>query len=164
MASAFSLIPSDAAVRLAADQLVALDTVTAAYGLTLGPAQATALVEAKEAALRHWGRVEFGPGILGKLAVAFCDSPYMTQACYAATLEELTTLFYELKAETLESWTDDELIQSMCAAFNGPCHGSLELLANRDMERLARAARGCGPAETGEEGCFDGEHWEWDQQ
>ena len=37
--------------------------------------------------------------------------------------------------------SDDEMIAFMAEAFNGKCQGAVELLRNRDMERMAMNLR-----------------------
>lgn len=111
---------------------------TAQYGLTLDPGQAMALAETRENALRCSGRIEFGTGITEKLIMAFCDSPYISQGDYEATLHELTLIFYDMKNETWDAVSDDELIGSMREAFDVYCHGSADILAGSVMPQLAK--------------------------
>ena len=51
--------------------------------------------------------MEFGAGILGRIAEAFCDSPWISQEDYEQTLHEVTGLFYEFKNETMDIVSDD---------------------------------------------------------
>ncbi|HBK26191.1 MAG TPA: hypothetical protein DDY90_05620, partial [Clostridiales bacterium] len=83
-----------------AEQILSCNAQTAAYGLSLTPAQALALAKAREETLVKTGRVELDGGILPSLIRAFCDSLYLTQDNYADTLEELVALFYAFKNET----------------------------------------------------------------
>lgn len=111
---------------------------TAKYGLTLDPGQALALAETRENALRRSGRIEFGAGITEKLIIAFCDSPYISKDDYEETLHELTMIFYDMKNETWDAVSDDELIRSMREAFDVYCHGSADILAGSVMPQLAK--------------------------
>ena len=56
--------------------------------------------------------MEFGAGILGRIAEAFCDSPWISQEDYEQTLHEVTGLFYEFKNETMDIVSANELIES----------------------------------------------------
>ena len=125
-----------------ASKLVKYNPYTAEYGLTLTEQQALELVETRNYDLRSSGRIEFGEGIIGKLILAFRTSPYLTQANYSETLQALIEIFYYYKNETLELLSDDDLIRYMRCYFNGPCCGSVELLASREMDHLARRLRG----------------------
>ena len=125
----------------AAQALWQLNEQTEPYGLSLTRAQALSIMETRDIALAETGRVEFGGGAPEKLILAFRQSPYLYAANYAETLRELTAIFYEYKNESLDLWTDDDLVARMEAAFDGPCKGSLELLAGRELERGARALR-----------------------
>ena len=132
-------------MRLSPDETNALagrildcNTHTAQYGLTLDPGQAAALAETRENALRRSGRIEFGAGITEKLIMTFCDSPYISQDDYEATLHELTLIFYDMKNETWDAVSDDELLGSMREAFDVYCHGSADILAGSVMPQLAK--------------------------
>lgn len=140
-----SLLPDGATrARQTCEALLAINEETAAHGLTLGAQDALMLAEAREECLQRTGRIEFGGGALQRLIRAFCGSPYLTQESYASALCELTQLFYEAKNETLERAGDQELIDFMQQAFDGPCAGSLELLAGQALPLLAVHLRAGG--------------------
>ncbi len=118
-----------------------VNALTARYGLTLSEQDIATLVEKRAAALKETGRVEFGKGILEKLAFAFCDSPYLFQETYVETLLELQDAFYYFKNESLDALTDDELIAFMKEHFDGDCEGSVEYLTGTLLEDLCRDIR-----------------------
>ncbi|MFA9379482.1 MAG: DUF6323 family protein [Acetanaerobacterium sp.] len=146
----FSYLPMAVLQELSVSEIVAQNDLTCRYGLTLTHAEATELVQTRNKALADNGRVEFGGGIVEKMIAAFCDSPYLSQRDYAPALHELVELFYYFKNETLDEVSDDELIDSMKDAFDHTCFGSLELLADRELEALARAIRFGGTQEPEE--------------
>lgn len=111
------------------------------YGLCLTEQDITELVELRSQALRNTGRVEFGGGILPKLIRAFCSSPYLDSYNYAETLGLLQDAFYYYKSESQDRFPDDDLIEFMVDVFNGPAHGSAELLTTISLEQLCRWAR-----------------------
>ena len=125
----------------AAEEILHSNRHSLPFGLQLTKQQALELAETRSRALHACGRVEFGAGMIGKLAEAFCSSPYLSRETYAETLNELVELFYLYKSETGERVTDDGLIRYMRAAFDGPCGGSLELLGGRALYRLAHRLR-----------------------
>lgn len=53
-----------------------------------------------------------------------------------------------LKMETMDIVSDDELIDFMKEAFDGFCKGSLELLAGRALPMLAEHVRSGEPLES----------------
>lgn len=120
------------------DKILACNSTTEAYGLTLTQKQALNLVKTRTEALKKTSRIEFGTGIIDKLILAFCDSPYIEQQNYEDTLHELISLFYSAKNETWDTIPDDTLIKFMKDAFNGYCRGSLELLSEDALVPLAR--------------------------
>ena len=111
-------------------------------GLTLTEGEMALLAAARQEALARTGRVEFGAGVLPDLAFAFCDSPCIERGQFAQTLMELQELFYYFKNESEDTISDDELIEYMKKAFDGPAQGSLEYLSGTSLEQLGRIARG----------------------
>jgi len=65
------------------------------------------LSQRREQALVDQGRVELGGSVLPALIDGFCDSPYLLQEEYAATLAELVAHLVNL--ELLEDFGDDRL-------------------------------------------------------
>ena len=124
-----------------AGAIVALNRETEGNGLRLTHAQAEQLVEVRAQSLRRTGRVEFA---LGR---AFCDSPYLSQEDYADALSALIELFDAVKTETDDRISDEALIEEMRAAFDGVCHGSLELLADEVLSRVVRRVNARGGME-----------------
>ena len=111
------------------------------FGLVLSESEITELVSCRAEALRASGRIEFGGGILPKLILAFCDSPYIDQDNYVDTIAELQEAFYYFKTEAMDRFSDEELIEFMVKVFNGRAQGSAEYLSGTSLEALARYAR-----------------------
>lgn len=139
--SPLSLIPIETLEEQAVQALMAQDSVSGRFGLTLSKDEALALCQTRSFALRRYGRLEFGGGVIERLIEAFCDSPYLSQESYAQTLEQLLELFYAYKGESGERLSDEELICALRNAFDAG-GGSLELLEGTALEALARDARG----------------------
>ncbi len=116
------------------EELAQSNRVSQKFGLVLSPVQADMLARRQAEALRETGRIEFGGGILKKLALAFCDSPFIQPEDWADTLARLQTIFYELKNETKDRLGDDDLIFRMTARFNGAAGGSLDALESTPPE------------------------------
>lgn len=111
------------------------------FGLTLTHLDVIELVETRTLALKNSGRVEFGGGVIDKIIWEFCDSPYISMHNYADTIHELTKMFYFYKNETLDLISDDELIKFMKNSFDEKCQGSLELLSEQELAKMARNLR-----------------------
>lgn len=144
--------------KQAVSEIVKHNELTAKFGLALTAAQAVELVETRARALSANGRVEFGGGVIGNLIYEFCDSPYISMDNYEHTLHKLTEMFYYYKNETLDLISDDDLIKFMKKAFDGVCHGSLDLLSGRELDGLARSLRYGYDPDYSEEECEDGEY------
>lgn len=150
----------------AVGELMTLNQKTAEYGMVLSGADARELVETRSIALKSYGRVEFGSGVIGRLIEKFSDSPYLHQRNYAATLHDLIEAFYYFKGEALDRISDDELIEQMKEAFNNRCRGSVELLLGRELEKLAKEKRFEGPVSLSEpdDSEFEDENTAWDDE
>lgn len=123
------------------EKVMACNSFTSNFGLTLTKADVLVLLEERKVCLKDQERIEFGQGILDKLVFAFCDSSYIYQDNYTETVGRLQSIFYLYKNESLDQWTDDELIEFMATAFNGVCQGSLDYLEDTCLESFAREVR-----------------------
>lgn len=128
------------------------------YGLSLSPLEMHALGEARVKALENTGRVEFGGGILKKLILAFCDSPYITQNSYAGILAQLQEIFYYFKNESLERLTDEELLE-LCGDFSTVRPMVAGDAAGSSLEELCRGLQRRRPEKK--EGEQEDEDDEW---
>ena len=128
------------------------------YHLVLSKKDAQMLIATKNEVLRKNNRVEFDGHIISNLILAFYDSPYITQENYYETIDELIETFYYYKNETLDEISDGDLIQLMRELFDKRCYGSIELLQNRELERISHNVKygiwdfdKVEPLESGEE-------------
>jgi hypothetical protein len=134
-------ISSSLIQKQAVEEIEKCNEFTAQFGLTLSHLDALELVETRTQALKSSGRIEFGGGVIDKIIWEFCESPYISMHNYAETIRELTEIFYSYKNETLDMISDNELIKFMRNSFDGVCQGSLELLSERELARMARNLR-----------------------
>lgn len=148
-------------------QLALCNEKTERFGLVLSEQERNELILCRNQSLKKYGRIEFGQGILEKLINEFCDSQFIEQEEYGATLQKLQDIFYEFKKETEDQVADDELLHFMKEQFEKICFGDLEYLENTCLPRFAAAVRGGyrGYMETegyGEYAQFD-EESRWDE-
>jgi hypothetical protein len=134
-------ISSSLIQKQAVAEIIKCNDFTSRYGLTLSYQDAVELVEKRTLSLKSYGRIEIGGGVIDKIIKEFCDSPYISMHNYVETLHELIDIFYFYKNETFDLISDDELIKFMKNSFDGKCQGSLELLSDRDLARMARNLR-----------------------
>ena len=136
-----SLLNSNLLLKQAVSEVLSCNDITEKYNLLLTNTQAAALVETRVTALKDNGRMEFGAGVIEKIILAFCDSPYISMHNYEETIHELLEIFYYYKNETNDLMSDDELIKFMKISYDSICQGSLELLSRRELNNLARTLR-----------------------
>ncbi len=141
MDNIFSLIPFESVALQISEEIDACNDLTIKYGLKLSQAQIMNLIKRRFEALEDTGRIEFGEGVLKKLIVTFCDSPYINQDTYEDTLSELQDIFYYFKNESMDGISDDELIHLMKLSLDGECEGSLDYLRETVLETAARKVR-----------------------
>ncbi len=127
--------------KQAVNEVMKCNDLTVHFGLVLTETQALELVETRSLALKQNGRLEFGGGVIDKIIVEFCDSPYLIRENYEEVLHDLLEIFYYYKNETLDLISDEDLVKYMKNAFDGNCQGSLELLSGRELYKLARNLR-----------------------
>ncbi len=118
-------------------EIMACNEITSDYYLQLSKEEASMLLATRSEALSKNDRVEFGGGIITKIIMAFKDSDYISQYNYAITISDLIETFYYYKNETLDLISDDDLIELMRELFDKRCHGSIDLLQNRELERIS---------------------------
>lgn len=111
------------------------------YGLILTEKDGEMLVKAGKEAISIQDRIEFGKSITVKMIDKFMKSTYISQVDYADTIAGLIDIFYEVKEESLDILTDDEVIDIMYDFFERESGGSLEVLQGRDMDYLCRKIR-----------------------
>lgn len=126
------------AVQTAA--LAHINEISRRFGLSLAPEECAGLIRRRAEVLRETERIEFGEGVLPKLALALCDSPYVERETWEQTLGEMLSLFYHFKGACRERLGDDELIAAMTALFNGFAGGCPQRIANLDGAAMLRFA------------------------
>ncbi|UWG95577.1 DUF6323 family protein [Dehalobacter sp. DCM] len=135
------LFPPATISKAALEEVIHCNEITLRYGLELSCEEALDLIETRSRSLLSYGRIEFAGGVINKIILAFCNSPYLSHHNYAETLNDLLETFYYYKNETLDEISDDELITLMKDYFDHQCQGSIALLQNRELELLARNVR-----------------------
>lgn len=146
-------LSSEIAEKQAVSSILDCNRYSERYGLQLSEKAAVALNKTRMKALNANGRIEFGGGAIDKLIYAFCDSPYMEEQNYESNLHDLIEAFYYYKNETLDMISDDDLIEIMRVAFNGDCRGSVEMLVETALEKIARNIRNGRAPDYNEELC-----------
>lgn len=122
-------------------ELAACAPILEKFGMTLSPAETTALAEQQSAALRSSGRIDLTGGAIKQLALTFCDSSYILRADWPDILAQLLSLFYALKNETGDRIGDTTLIDAMYLRFHS-VGGDMDALAGTPPEWFRHAAEG----------------------
>ena len=125
----------------ARQELESCNPALAEHGLVLSAEDVQALASGRRDALKTAARIEFGGGVVKDLVLSFAGSPYVSQATFVETVLELQELFYEVKNESLELITDDELVVKMRSLFDDVASGDLGYLEQALFEGLARHVR-----------------------
>lgn len=123
------------------EKVLETNQVTGRFGLTLSQQDAELIVQERNHALREQKRVEFGEGIMPRIIYEFCDSSYIDQSGYAATIIRLQEIFYLYKNEMQDEITDDELLHFMKEQYEEICFGDLGYLEGTCLYNFAQAIR-----------------------
>lgn len=124
-----------------ASELLQTNKESARYGLVLTSAGALALISERNQVLKNVGRIELESSLTQKIIHHFCDSAFIQQDDYVATLIELQEVFYEMKNETEDSISDDELLIFLKDFYEKKCDGDLEYLKGKYLDELVRTTR-----------------------
>lgn len=121
-------------------ELRAANETSSRYGLKLSEQSMQALAQTRTRALLDHGRVELGASAVSALVEGFCDSPFLLQENYEATLAELLDAFYYFKNASGERVADDELIAAMRMRYDA-YDGAVEGVTGTTLEALCLARR-----------------------
>jgi hypothetical protein len=124
-----------------ANEVVALNDVSAEYGLTLTTSQATELIQTRCNALRDNGRIEIGLGAIKKIIECFCSSSFINPDNYAEILNDLLEIFYYFKTESHDKVSDIELIRIMFDHFENKYYGSIKLMQSNEFRFLKNSSK-----------------------
>lgn len=128
-----SLIKAD--ILTLTNKVLKHNEISERFGIILTPNEALNLINSQNSSLEKHGRINFSDGIVHKLHFSFCDSSYVHPSSYFSTLDELVDIFYYFKSESLDVFSDDELISLMRNLFeNG--HGSLTYLQDALLKNI----------------------------
>ncbi|MEQ8236922.1 MAG: DUF6323 family protein [Syntrophomonadaceae bacterium] len=108
------------------------------FGIQLTAAGAEEIINTRNENLLELGRVDTDLGIVKKIILAFCSSPYIENASFVGTISDLVHAFYFSKNLSKDMIRDDDLIALMQFYFNDSCGGSVELLRERELSAFIR--------------------------
>lgn len=128
------------------DEILACNEYTQKNGLSLSPQQALALANTRVNSLKVTKRLEWKSGIIEQLIDAFYDSPYISLDNYEDLLHDFITIFYDLKNNTWDTISDEDLIAFMKHTFH-QYHGTIEFLID-ETYRLSEHIHAGGTLQT----------------
>lgn len=121
--------------------LLSTNSVSVQDGLVLSPVQALELAETHRRALDRCGRIEIGTDTVRKIIDAFRVSNYLWQKDYVDLLNEAVEAFYELKNESEDRISDDDLIALLAGAFERYRGSLAPFLQSRELDCQMRRLR-----------------------
>lgn len=128
-------------LQIQANELIQTNKESQKFGLTLTPQGALELLTERTQVLKNVGRIEFDHSLTQKIIYTFCDSAFIQQEDYVATLVDLQEVFYVMKNETEDSITDDELLVLLKDFYEKHCDGDIEYLKGKYLDELIRTTR-----------------------
>lgn len=118
-----------------ANKITNYNIISQKFGIILTDKEALELVKVQQTSLKKHGRINFSHGIVHKLHFAFCDSDYVHSSSYFSILNELIDIFYYYKSESLDTYSDDELIELMEKLFEEG-RGSFTYLQDKLLDNI----------------------------
>jgi len=112
--------------------------ISEGFGIQITAAGAEEIINARNENLLELGRVDTDLGIVNKIILTFCSSPYIDNASFVGTINDLVHAFYFFKNHSKDMINDDDLIALMQFYFNGSCGGSVDLLRERELSAFIR--------------------------
>lgn len=122
-------------------EILSINDKSRYYNLQLTEKDVRELVAVRNLTLKDTERIEFGVETLEYIINTFYKSPYINQHEYVEIIAEIQALFYLVKNEVDEIFSDEELITMLSEMFDGFCNGSLEFLKGRGVEHILEAAK-----------------------
>ena len=128
------------------DKKLVLDLVEASvfaetHGLFITAQIAEDIAASRREALKNNGRVELRSDAIIRLTRAFSGSCYIEQSQFAHIIGEIIDLFYYIKNETENIVSDDDLISEMLETFDETCHGDIENMQSKGLEKILRRVK-----------------------
>ena len=120
-------------------QIMQCQDIINQYGLILTREDGKDFITTRQNTLKDIGRIEFRSTIIQQLIEEFCDCTFINKYNFPETMNALIEIFYYYKDAMEEILSDEEIIHYLKYAFEGRCQGSLELLAEEQLDDLIDA-------------------------
>lgn len=115
-----------------------LNKETIKYGLVLSDFEIRDLVNNKNNVLKSVGRIEMDKSAVTLIISEFCKSSYISSEEWAGVVNEIITLFYNVRNEISDNVSDFDLVKFMYNIFENKVHGVVELLSDEVMNEVNR--------------------------
>lgn len=115
-----------------------LNKETIKYGLVLSDFEIRDLVNNKNNVLKSVGRIEIDKSAVTLIISEFCKSSYISSEEWANVVNEIITLFYNVRSEISDNVSDFDLVKFMYNIFENKVHGVVELLSDEVMNEVNR--------------------------
>jgi hypothetical protein len=139
--SLMNFMTSEVSLQQETESILAVNEETKPYGMVLSVEEAQELARTRRESLSRSGRIEIGTDTIRKLTKAFGPSRYVTQENLASVLCEAAEAFYELKNESEDRISDEELALLLADGFERFGGNLSEFLRSRELNRLLRIRR-----------------------
>ena len=113
-----------------------LNKETIKYGLVLSDFEIRDLVNNKNNVLKSVGRIEMDKSAVTLIISEFCKSSYISSEEWANVVNEIITLFYNVRSEISDNVSDFDLVKFMYNIFENKVHGVVELLSDEVMNEV----------------------------
>lgn len=115
-----------------------LNKITSNYGLVLSDFEIRDLIDNKNCVLKNIGRIELDKSAVTLIIREFCKSSHITSEEWVSTINEIITLFYNVRNEIRDNVSDYDLVKFIYDVFENKVHGVVELVYDEVMNEVNR--------------------------
>lgn len=133
------------------------------HDLILTPKNVEEILVSRDRALKNQGRVELDTKVIREIIKRLSESSYITQNNFLSCINDVYETFHFIKNETSDFISDEDILAAVMVYFEKVCHGSVELLMGKGVEKIVenfKNQKGLAEIEKSEE---EEEYWNFDK-
>lgn len=122
-------------------ELLSLNSELKEHTLMLTPEDANEILASRSRTLKNQGRVELDTKVTQAIIKRLSESSYVTQNNFLSCIDDMYETFHFIKNATSDLISDKDILDAMMVYFEKFCHGSVELLMGKGVEKIVENYR-----------------------
>ena len=144
-------------------ELLALNNVLKGHALILTPEDAEEILASRSRALKDQGRVELDIKVTQTIIKRLSESSYITQDNFLSCINDIYETFHFIKNATSDFISDEDILAAVMVYFEKVCHGSIELLMGKGVEKIVENFKNQKQLTEIEKPEEEDEYWNFDK-